>query len=959
MDISNRSYSSTNCDRISIGSKLKPTTSLSQENLVSAITSSPSKYEDLDNTHKNEEDNINEVFKEQTKSDNLSSYLNNMLLNITGNTSLQENISTLDNNNSTDITKSKQRSASSASSFSAAGKTIKDLFLKDIDDDSNKNKENDPFTNTETQVSAKIISYSSFNNIKYANSESNEKFHTTFKNVPQDESLLSKVFGATLAKEKQNQKTANFTTSALSIGSALTANSSYNGAPDELTGIDDKISTGHDKDNVSNSMFWLEESNSGNEKLGANNGELFISEKYIAFQTYKNILNLWSKNILIYIHDIESINNAGNILINKHRANKDLNKMKANMVSSSRGNENGITITTVYDKTYAFYNLPELSLVKRTMQTIWDVQVEGMSYLLDREITPPLDKLMSFKSHDGIHSAAGELSKVHSSSSVNTEGAYFKGSSLMARPGLPTKMSLSALNKMNMSNENMISRLSRTPSNISRTEEPCIDDEIMSIDEIESSSSQDHAAGLEEIDLKDDDTGVNSSCQDQKSIITMTANQKTLEDESAIVDNDYDDDSYDSDEEYYNSALKLSPEEYSKMITVYDFKESSHYNYTGPLYHESTQFLESPEIDQNEEIMAELSVDCAPGQLFEIMFSEQFNDFLIEFLKNQSSSKFVPASFGKFDKMNQDGQRYREYQYEKKLNYPIGPSATTCFAKETILTCNPEEFYKVINTTSTPSVPSGNAFNVKTCYQIRWNDEGKSFLKISFWIEWVKSSWIKSMIEKSVSSGQKEATKVFCDILLKYCEDNVEEKQMPKGKAMRSLVFNHRLSITSKKRILSGNGIKSRQGSMLSDKDGENAQLRSPLFKPQSPRKSPLPSKRYKMDDVSELSLDGSNSFITALKVETADLREKICSLERQMFYQNIIVTTLMVLFLILLMNYKITFNRSSQTLIQNLSSILGKGSDGVTTKDDISDNELTEQLLTAIDKLIKKRMNA
>lgn len=308
--------------------------------------------------------------------------------------------------------------------------------------------------------------------------------------------------------------------------------------------------------------------------------------------------------------------------------------------------------------------------------------------------------------------------------------------------------------------------------------------------------------------------------------------------------------------------------------------------------------------------------------------------------------------------MNQDGQRYREYQYEKKLNYPIGPSATTCFARETIITCNPEEFYKVINTTSTPSVPSGNAFNVKTCYQIRWNDEGKSFLKISFWIEWVKSSWIKSMIEKSVSSGQKEATKVFCDILLKYCEENVEEKQIPKGKAMRSLVFNHRLSITSKKRILSGNGIKSRQGSMISDKDGDVSQLRSPLFKPQSPRKSPVPSKRHKTDDVSELSLDGSNSFITALKLETSDLSEKICKLERQLFYQNVIVTTLMALFFILLLNYKITFHRSSQTLIQNLSSILGKGFDSTTSADDISDNEITEQLLTAIDKLIKKRMN-
>jgi len=331
---------------------------------------------------------------------------------------------------------------------------------------------------------------------------------------------------------------------------------------------------------------------------------------------------------------------------------------------------------------------------------------------------------------------------------------------------------------------------------------------------------------------------------------------------------------------------------------------------------------------------------------------------LIEFLENQSSSKFVPLNFGKFDKMNQDSQRYREYQYEKKLNYPIGPSATTCFAKETLITSNPEEFYKIINTTTTPSVPSGNAFNVKTCYQIRWNDNGKSFLKISFWIEWVKSSWIKGMIEKSVTSGQKDATKVFCDILLKYCEENIGEKQMPKGKAMRSLVFNHRLSVTSKKRILSGNVSKSRQGSFIDEKNDESAQLRSPLFKPQSPRKSPQPLKRNKLDDVSEFSLDGSNPFITALKLETEVMNDKIGRLEKQIFYQNIIVTAVMTIFLILLLNYKITFKSSSDNLTQHLKNLINSGYENRDVAKELTDVEITEQLLTAIDKLIIKRIN-
>ncbi|KAF0275646.1 hypothetical protein FOG50_03513 [Hanseniaspora uvarum] len=943
--------------RHSTDSQSKPTSSLTPENLTSSIPPSPLKFKDSVSQYNTEIEPISEIANDQKKSENFSNYLNNMLLNITGNSSvIQEDLEKLDNDESTQISNTKNRSISSASSFSAAGKTIKDLFLKDADEFSNENREENAIAKTNELLNRKkLVSYSSFNNIRYAEPELNEKFHTTFKNVPEDESLLSEVFNVTLAKEKPKQKSNHFTTSALSIGSALTANAGYNGAPDELTGIDDKISLGHDKDN---NMFWFEETSSSQDKAGTNNGELFISEKYIAFQSYKNILNLWSKNILIYIHDIESINNGGTILINKHRANKDLSKMKATIINNSKGNENGITITTVYEKTYAFYNIPELRLVKRTIQTIWDIQVEGMSYLSDKEITPPLEHLMAFKSLDTKPSSNGELSRVHSSSSMNTESRYFKNSSLIARPGLSPNMSISKLNKLSMSNDNLMNKLSKTSSNISQTEETDIEDEIMSIDDIESSSSNNNIDDMDEIDLSDGDTGGNSSSQDQKSITTMVANQKTLDDESAIVDKDYDDDSFDSDEEYYNSALRLSPEEYNKIITVYDFKENSKFNYTGPLYHEDTEFLESPEIDQNEEIMAELTVDCAPGQLFEIMYSEQFNDFLIEFLENQSSSKFVPLNFGKFDKMNQDSQRYREYQYEKKLNYPIGPSATTCFAKETLITSNPEEFYKIINTTTTPSVPSGNAFNVKTCYQIRWNDNGKSFLKISFWIEWVKSSWIKGMIEKSVTSGQKDATKVFCDILLKYCEENIGEKQMPKGKAMRSLVFNHRLSVTSKKRILSGNVSKSRQGSFIDEKNDESAQLRSPLFKPQSPRKSPQPLKRNKLDDVSEFSLDGSNPFITALKLETEVMNDKIGRLEKQIFYQNIIVTAVMTIFLILLLNYKITFKSSSDNLTQHLKNLINSGYENRDVAKELTDVEITEQLLTAIDKLIIKRIN-
>lgn len=967
-------------------SKAIPTNKVTETSLTSSMSSSPVKFKDSVNMFQHQVDeplnlNISNGEKptiDSAMKEDLSTIFNNMFASITGTNMGNESLNSQTakaNKDGVSTTGTKHRSVSSTSSIASAGKSIKDMFLKDIDPSVsdtifNKIVDSENEDNVlSTQNSEQPATYSVINNIIFSKKNENERFHTTFKSVPSDEQLLSNVFQVSLAKEKNKQKAGSYASSALSIGSTLTADTNHNISPDELSGIDGTLSNGNDKGVNDDSLFWFSNDYNKSEKnSGAfnanNNGELFISEKYIAFQSFKNLLNLWTTNILIYIHDIESINNVGEILINKHRANKDLKKMQENIVLKSKGNENGITITTVYDKTYAFYNIPEKVLAKRTLQTIWDVQVEGLSYLTEKERTPLLLEEPIISKDSKLSSRSLSNSNVKRLDS--RQGLYSPSPNLLKVPSrISSKRSSSNLTKDFSSNDYLINRLSRQSSNSTPDkfilEESEIEDEIMSIDEEVGVSYNNYKKDNESTPSRNNNDNEYSNSQDERSVTTMKLSNKNLYDETALYDES--DDSFDSDDDYYNGALKLSPEEYDKKINVFDFKESSKFNYTGPLYHEDTEFLISPMIDKEEEILAELSVDCAPGQLFEIMFSEQSNNFLIDFLEKQDSSNFQPLKFGKFDKMNQEGQRYREYQYDKKLAYPVGPSATRCIVKETILASNPDEFYKVINSTNTPDVPSGSAFNVKTCYQLRWSDNGKCFIKISFWVEWVKSSWIKGMVEKSCRSGQIEATKTFCEILLKYCEENIHQIEIAKGKAMRSLVFNHRLSVSSKKRAFSGGKSKTNQLNQSMDVSSSK-KMKSPLFKPNSPRKSPGPLEFNKTDDVTELDLNSGYRKSILSTQQYDDIIGKLEKSEKMLMLQNILLLALVILLLLHLLNNwkgsknwrKIYFDHFQQLLSANRGNALDLSTNSEDMKS-LSDKEITEKLFNSIDQLISRRL--
>lgn len=223
-----------------------------------------------------------------------------------------------------------------------------------------------------------------------------------------------------------------------------------------------------------------------------------------------------------------------------------------------------------------------------------------------------------------------------------------------------------------------------------------------------------------------------------------------------------DEDDYDEDDEAYETT----GDEKSKK-TGYKFKPNANYEYDGPYYAHETEFHYNPE-DNNEYVLAEIECNAPPGVVFQLLFSETNPSFWLEFFKTQDSSRF--SDIGRFDKVNQEGQHYREFTYAKGLHFPVGPKSTKCVVQETILHLDYSDYINVLNTTRTPDVPSGGSFSTKTRYMFRWASETTSVLKVSFWVDWTASSWIKSMVDSSCKSGQIAATKY----LVKFVQDYID-----------------------------------------------------------------------------------------------------------------------------------------------------------------------------------------
>ncbi|KAG0668245.1 hypothetical protein C6P45_004898 [Maudiozyma exigua] len=236
-----------------------------------------------------------------------------------------------------------------------------------------------------------------------------------------------------------------------------------------------------------------------------------------------------------------------------------------------------------------------------------------------------------------------------------------------------------------------------------------------------------------------------------------------------------------------DSSESLENSETNVRIPVYKLKEngphSKEFNYSGPLYNMSKKTRKIPTRSVNEYTLADIELSCAPGMVFDFLFNENEPTFLTKFLSKQDSSNFT--TIGKFE-INNSGQKTREYSYQKQLHFPVGPSTTQCNVEEMILHNDVNDYVELINTTRTPNVPSGTNFSTKTRYIIQWHDTTRCKLKLSFWVEWTGSSWIKNMVESSCKSGLVSSTVDFINLIEEFIEQHTTVDYITVDKSSKS-----------------------------------------------------------------------------------------------------------------------------------------------------------------------------
>ncbi|KAJ2843813.1 hypothetical protein GGI22_007085, partial [Coemansia erecta] len=104
------------------------------------------------------------------------------------------------------------------------------------------------------------------------------------------------------------------------------------------------------------------------------------------------------------------------------------------------------------------------------------------------------------------------------------------------------------------------------------------------------------------------------------------------------------------------------------------------------------------------------------------------------------------------------------YSYDKPLGFSIGPKSTVVEDTFRVTAMDFDRAVIVEQVVRTPNVPSGTAFFVKIRHCLTWTSGpgnhppgGWSHYRMTFEVEWVKSSWIKNAIERGTVDSNKQA----------------------------------------------------------------------------------------------------------------------------------------------------------------------------------------------------------
>ncbi|KAG8813778.1 hypothetical protein FRC17_001432 [Serendipita sp. 399] len=147
----------------------------------------------------------------------------------------------------------------------------------------------------------------------------------------------------------------------------------------------------------------------------------------------------------------------------------------------------------------------------------------------------------------------------------------------------------------------------------------------------------------------------------------------------------------------------------------------------------------------------EAVVPGTPEQIYNLMFA---SGFIKDFLSQNQKLLDIQTSDWQPSTENQH-LLSRNMSYIKPLSGGFGPKQTKCELRDENQHVDFNDYASTITTTRTPDVPSGGVFSVKTRTCIMWAGNSSTRVVVTFTVEWTGKSFIKGIIEKSCSDGQR------------------------------------------------------------------------------------------------------------------------------------------------------------------------------------------------------------
>lgn len=177
-------------------------------------------------------------------------------------------------------------------------------------------------------------------------------------------------------------------------------------------------------------------------------------------------------------------------------------------------------------------------------------------------------------------------------------------------------------------------------------------------------------------------------------------------------------------------------------------------DFPGPATHAPTECGDAA--SHYDKLLGDDIIPAPIGKVYQLMFGAGSKEWMSKWLA--SDQKCWDISMEDKKGLSLDNKS-RTYSYMKPLN-SLAPKQTKCNVSETVENLDYEKAINVSGSTTTPDVPSGNLFTVKTKYCLSWAENNATRLQINCTVEWSGKSWIKGMVEKGVSDGQGQ-----------YCKD--------------------------------------------------------------------------------------------------------------------------------------------------------------------------------------------